>query len=164
MGYTHYWEFKGKVAPKDLQDGENKFAKVAGIVKVCLKKVTGKGIRIAGGMGDGEPIICDTAIVFNGKGDESYETFAIRYHDGEWNFCKTARKPYDLLVCLTLLAFKEVFGDDFSYRSDGITREDYENRETNEYWKKIGFVPEGPEKEWQKAYEVWDEVKAEMNL
>ena len=160
MGYTHYWEFKGHIAPKDLKDGENKFAKAAELIRKAYNKVTEMGIKIAGGMGDGQPRMSDHAIVFNGKGDESYETFAIRDNDGEWNFCKTARRPYDLLVCVSLLAFKEVFGDDFSYTSDGITREDYENRESNEYWKKIGFVPEGPEKEWQRAYEVWDEVKA----
>lgn len=165
MGYTHYWDFKGNVAPKDLQDGENKFAKVAEIVKVCLKKVTDKGIGIGAGSGNGgTPKISKTAIVFNGIGEGSCETFFVRSDDGEWNFCKTGEKPYDLLVCLSLLAFKEVFGDDFSYRSDGITREAYENRESNEYWKKIGFVPKGPSQGWATAYGVWDEVKKEMNL
>lgn len=164
MGYTHYWEFSGKVAPKDIKDGEKKFAKVAEIVKACAEKVKGMGVNIAGGNGKGEPTIKENVICFNGKGDESHETFYIATDDGEWNFCKTGLMPYDILVCLSLLAFKAVFGDDFTYRSDGITKEAYENREKNEYWKKINFVPKGPDKEWLAAYNVWDEVKAEFGL
>lgn len=160
MGYTHYWEFKGHIAPKDLEDGENKFARAAELIRKAYNKVTEMGIEIADGMGEGgEPIISNSEVWFNGRGDESRETFAIRADDGEWNFCKTARRPYDLLVCVSLLAFKEVFGEDFSYKSDGITKEAYENRESNEDWKKIGFVPEGPEEEWMEAYKVWEEIK-----
>lgn len=161
MAYSHYWEFKGHIAPKDLENGENKFARAAELIRKAYNKVTEMGIEIADGTGEGgEPTISDSEIYFNGKGDESYETFAIRADDGEWNFCKTARRPYDLLVCVSLLAFKEAFGEDFSYKSDGITKEDYENRESNEHWKKIGFVPEGPEKEWMEAYKVWEEIKS----
>ena len=32
-----------------------------------------------------------------------------------FDFCKTARKPYDVAVCLALLCFKKNFGNDFSY-------------------------------------------------
>ena len=164
MGYTHRWWFKNRLAPKDIENGEEKFAKVAEIVKVCLKKVTDKGIKIAGGSGEGEPTINAKCVCFNGLDDEAYETFHIAIDRDEFDFTKTNRNPYDLLVCLALLALKEVFGEDFNYSSDGITREDYENRDKNEYWKKIGFVPESPEKEWLDAYEVWDEVKTEMGL
>ena len=160
MSYSHYWEFKGHIAPKDLEDGENKFARAAELIRKAYNKVTEMGIEIADGMGEGEPTISDSEVYFNGKGDESYETFAIRDDDGEWNCCKTARRPYDLLVCVSLLAFKEAFGDDFSYKSDGITKEAYENRENNKYWKQIGFVPEGPEEEWMEAYKVWEEIKS----
>lgn len=161
MGYTHYWEFKEGIAPKDFENGENKFAKAAELIRKACKKVTEMGIEIADGTGEGgEPTIDNYAVVFNGKGDESYETFAIEANEGEWACCKTQKKPYDLLVCVSLLAFKEVFGDDFSYKSDGITKEAYENRENNEYWKQIGFVPEGPEEEWMEAYKVWEEIKS----
>lgn len=164
MGYTHYWNFKNRLAPKDIENGEEKFAKAAGIIKACLKKVTDKGIKIGDGVGEGEPHITDKSICFNGFGDESYETFHVALDRDEWDFTKTGRMPYDLLVCLSLLALKYAFGDDFEYRSDGITKEDYENRDKNEYWKKIGFVPEGPEPLWQNAYDVWEEIKAELNL
>ena len=160
MGYTHYWEFKDNIAPKNFKDGENKFARAAELIRKAYNKVTEMGIEIADGRGEGEPTISDTEVYFNGKGDESCETFGIQANDGEWNCCKTARRPYDLLVCVSLLAFKEAFGDDFSYKSDGITKEAYENRENNKYWKQIGFVPEGPEEEWMEAYKVWEEIKS----
>lgn len=160
MGYTHYWEFKDNIAPKNFKDGENKFARAAELIRKAYNKVTEMGIEIADGMGEGEPTISDREVYFNGKGDESCETFGIQANDGKWNFCKTARRPYDLLVCVSLLAFKEAFGDDFSYKSDGITKEAYENRENNKYWKQIGFVPEGPEEEWMEAYKVWEEIKS----
>ena len=160
MGYTHYWEFKDNIAPKDFKDGENKFARAAELIRKAYNKVTEMGIEIADGMGEGEPTISDTEVYFNGKGDESCETFGIQANDGEWKCCKTARRPYGLLVCVSLLAFKETFGDDFSYKSDGITKEAYENRENNKYWKQIGFVPEGPEEEWMEAYKVWEEIKS----
>jgi hypothetical protein len=36
------------------------------------------------------------------------------------SFCKTARKPYDILVCFTLLVFADTFPQEaFSFSSDG---------------------------------------------
>lgn len=161
MGYTHYWHFAGKIAPKELKDGETRFANAVKLIKVLRKEVEKRGVELAGGLGDGEPKINNSLVWFNGKDKDAHETFRISIEDGESDFCKTNRKPYDVMVCLCLLAFKDAFGEDFSYTSDGITREEYENRENNEYWKKIGFVPEGPEKEWQAAYDIWDKVTME---
>lgn len=161
MGYSHYWQFTGKIAPKELKDGEARFANAVKLIKVLRKEVEKRGVELAGGLGEGEPTINDSLVWLNGKGKDAHETFRISIEDGEWDFCKTDRKPYDVMVCLCLLAFKDAFGEDFSYTSDGITREEYENRENNEYWKKIGFVPEGPEKEWQAAYDIWDKVTME---
>ena len=161
MGYSHYWNFKNKVAPKDIENGRLKWELAINKVKLALAYVQDKGIKIADGGGTNKPYIGKYAISFNGYGSEMYETMYISYKDGGWSFCKTARKPYDLLVCLTLLAFKEAFGDDFEYTSDGVTKEDYEDRENNEYWKKINYVPQGPEKEWQAAYDAWEEINAE---
>lgn len=159
MGYTHYWNFKNNVAPKDIEGGAKKFKRAAEIIKDCLAEVRKQGVKIASGNGEGEPIINAKEIYFNGKGEESYETFYISLNEeGSSNFCKTACMPYDILVCLSLLAFKEVFGEDFEYRSDGITKEAYENRASNEYWKKIGFEPEGPAKGWQAAYDLWEKI------
>ena len=166
MGYTHYWNFKNDVAPKDIEGGKAKFFKAVFMAAKCLKKVEAMGIKVCGGNGEGLPVFKDGYISFNGcreKG-ENHETFSINTEDGAYNFCKTNEKPYNLLVCLALLAFKWAFGKDFTYKSDGITKEAYENRESNAYWKQIGFVPEGPSKDWVTAYEVWEQVKKEMGI
>lgn len=166
MGYTHYWNFRGENAPVNFENGAEKFAKAAHLgVKLC-DKVRERGIEICGGDGNGNPAFGRGKVVFNGSAEkgESCETFSVYPNDGVWDFCKTGEKPYDLLVCLMLLAFKHFFGDDFEYRSDGITKEAYENRENNAYWKQIGFVPKGVDKGWATAYEVWEEVKKEQGL
>lgn len=48
------------------------------------------------------------SFVFNGLSElqEDYESFVLCF-DGTWNFCKTARMPYDLAVkCVLILAKK----------------------------------------------------------
>lgn len=167
MGYTHYWNFREEKAPVEFENGAEKFAKAAFLgVKLC-DKVRERGIEICDGAGGPfRPAFSNSKVVFNGCADkgEACETFSVQSNDGSWDFCKTEEKPYDLLVCLMLLAFKHFFGDDFEYRSDGITKEAYENRENNAYWKQIGFVPKGVDKGWATAYEVWEEVKKEQGL
>jgi hypothetical protein len=132
MGYTHYWKFTQN--PKDIKDGEKKFKKAVELLKKCLAKVPaeldvpyyGKNtFKLAGGNGTGKPVFTDEKVCFNGfDGDEdlSHETcyIALDNPDGfDFDFCKTAEKPYDVAVCLTLLCFKKTFGDDFNWSSDG---------------------------------------------
>ena len=166
MGYSHYWKFREEKAPVEFENGAEKFAKAAQIGARLCGKVRSMGIEICGGDGHSTPVFSEGKVVFNGCADkgESYETFSIHSNDGMWDFCKTGEKPYDLLVCLMLLAFKHFFKDNFEYTSDGITREAYENRDKNEYWKQIKFVPKGVDEGWAKAYEVWEEVKREQGL
>jgi hypothetical protein len=54
------------------------------------------------------PEITDKHIVFNGTGDDGHETFILCFGQQEWSFCKTARKPYDVLV-VTVLMFCECY-------------------------------------------------------
>jgi hypothetical protein len=85
---------------------------------------------IRGGLGKGSPMINESEVWFNGddKTGMSHETFGIRWFPsgGEVNgFCKTARKPYDILVCVSLLAFNHAFDnpDVFNFSSDGDNAE-----------------------------------------
>lgn len=136
MGYSHYWKFKGKVAPKDIKGGTEKFKNAVALLKECLDACNGKTrypnwgdnrfetevpMVLAGGNGLGEPTITDTKVIFNGerKGGKSCETFAICIDRDGSDCCKTAREPYDTAVCLALLSFKKAFGEDFEYSSDG---------------------------------------------
>ena len=143
MGYTNYWKFVkngNAIAPQDIENGKHKFKDSVALFKECLNALNGKvkypnwgedafskevDLVLCNGAGEGEPIITDTDIVFNGSRErgEEYETFSIHINDGEWDFCKTAREPYDIAVQLCLLSFKYYFGENFEFSSDGGEKE-----------------------------------------
>ena len=79
-------------------------------------------LKICGGTGDGEPEFSKTRIEFNG--DESqglnHETFRVEFNKPtKFDFCKTARKPYDMLVCLCLISLRNNIPGGFECSSDG---------------------------------------------
>lgn len=91
-------------------------------------------ITIKGGMGEGDPEIAPNRVCFNGDAsrDMDHESFVISLfnmdtfqsfsdidENGVFGFCKTARKPYDFLVCVSLIVFKHHLGADFKVSSDG---------------------------------------------
>ena len=141
MGYTHYWNFRKEI--KEIENGDEKFKAAIALFKEGLKQLP--DLKLGDGIGKGEPIINDECLCFNGSAelDEDYETFHIGLNmeimDLD-NFCKTARQPYDVAVCLALLCFKKVFGDDFEYRSDGYCPIDRQvlsgEHELEEGWQK----------------------------
>ena len=92
MGYTNYWNRTTKPITQEFVDG----------VKRIIKESEKKGISIRGGLGEGDPKITLTAISFNGNGERelNYETcyFTNEEEDRGFNFCKTARLPYDYTV------------------------------------------------------------------
>ncbi len=140
MGYTHYWTYQ----PNNIMDTEDvrkRFRKAVEIVKKAnnlIKKnpYTHKGqaggyyddvpCKIKGGLGEGTPIINESQIWFNGddKTGMGHETFGIQWFPSggkDFGFCKTNRKPYDVLVCVSLLAMQESFYGTgaFTFSSDG---------------------------------------------
>lgn len=149
MGYTHYWNFTKN--PKNIENGAKKFKDAVKLLREGIKKLpteipqftwgmNDKGewgcieygtlpLTLHGGFGKGEPIFNNDLVCFNGNAELKHhqETCLLKLDDDsyDFNFCKTARKPYDVAVCLTLLCFKDAFGDDFDFRSDG----DIENGE-----------------------------------
>jgi len=138
MGYTHYYTFD----PNKIENTQTllkKFKKASKQIKAFAQWLPNKGIKICGGLGEGKPIFNETEIWFNGDGSEhlDHETFSIhwsrpnsmqRYND----FCKTARKPYDILVCFALLTFAEIFPEAFEFSSDG-------NMEDNEWQRAVEY-------------------------
>ena len=62
-------------------------------------------------------------LAFNGLGDDGHETFLLSKfaQQCEFNFCKTACKPYDSVVTACLVALKDRLGDDVDVSSDGDT-------------------------------------------
>ena len=161
MGYTHYWDFKG-IAPKNVIDAPIKWQRASELIQLIVKKAEERGIKIVGGNGEGKPKFTRKCISFNGAGDDSHESFVLIYDEpSTFDFCKTCREPYDLVVATSLLALKYVYGEDFQYDSDGITREGIKDEEQIAYWKSINYTPK-IEEEWEQAYELWEEVEKEL--
>lgn len=110
MGYSHYF------TPKTAT--EEKFNE---FVDVCKKlhKALPSDIKICSGNGSGKPEFAKKQVCFNGDGDQDldHEALLILKEDGDWDFCKTTRKPYDLLVCASLIAAHEILG--YEITSDG---------------------------------------------
>jgi len=112
MGYTHYWTPKRTNAEK-FKDYSNVCAR--------LKKNLPENIQIGDATGDlgsgSQPKFSSKEVCFNGVGDDSHETFNVGLNQNDWDFCKTACKPYDLLVCACLLAAVDMLG--YQISSDG---------------------------------------------
>lgn len=118
MGYTHYW------TPKNFTQKQwDKYTETC----IKLKSKLPKDIKIAGGdgtLGKSRPEFNKENVWFNGLGDDSHETFSINGDPkrNAWDFCKTERKPYDLLVVACLIAAWKILGFEFSsdgYNNDG---------------------------------------------
>lgn len=143
MGYTHNYRFNKN--PKSIENGAEKFANAVNAAKICIdrlpkriyytktlyneatkafdikKKSSYRLYPMRGGNGYGEPVFKPDYICFNGDEEhkQGYETFDINFNNDFCTFCKTARQPYDVAVCIALLCFKHYFGDDFRLSSDG---------------------------------------------
>lgn len=73
------------------------------------------------------PLFTRERIMFNGLGEDSYETMMIQRCKEEFYFCKTARMPYDG-VCVAVLIFMETcFRTQFSWNSDGDHDDDHDS-------------------------------------
>jgi len=103
MGYTHYWNI---IDPKD-----EKFDALSKDVKVLLNRAEVKPLV--------EGIVTDERIAINGIGDDAHEDFWFSRTNNGYEFCKTARKPYDATVTVCLLLIKHHYGWDADISSDG---------------------------------------------
>ena len=123
MGYTHYWNIYQTIIPQDIwRSFASDFIKILPQFMDKLDHETDQKFDING-----------NDIRFNGIGEESHETFTInrknpmeKSYDGEikyFDFCKTARKEYDIAVCCALIVAKKHFGDIINISSDGNNEE-----------------------------------------
>lgn len=143
MGYTHYWdrhaEFNKEAFTRLVDEITNT------ILPALPSESTSAGgyykgepIVLAGWDGKGEPTFNYDEIRFNGtdEGDMGHETFTLErvrtplrdWQGNTWerpkngyfyDFCKTARKPYDFVVCLVLIAARYHLVDSITLDSDG---------------------------------------------
>ena len=116
MGYTHYYNI-----PDRTQD-----MKVSEIAQDISQLAEAAGIPLADGTGaqGTSPAIGPDVIWFNGVGDDAYETFRYPpdYSRGispGFEFTKTARRPYDLVITAALVTIKHYMGDAVEVSSDG---------------------------------------------
>lgn len=113
MGYTHYLKFARKPTDAELKPAIAEMKKVV---------ADGRAKRVLfGPLGKGVPKIRATELAFNGnaKGDRGHETFSfpgdltvkdyLASGPGFFDFCKTARKPYDAYVVACLLVARDHF-------------------------------------------------------
>ncbi len=136
MGYTHYWRQPPTLdKERFLMLGEDVKELLSRLPKASLSAggyFSTEALIIAGMGGDGDPQITSDLIGFNGAEPNEYESFCFervrtpRYtgdapdaETGLWfTFCKTARNPYDLMVCATLLLVKHHLPE-VQVKSDG---------------------------------------------
>lgn len=140
MGYTHYW-----YRPKSLE--QRRYRLLVADIRILLstlpkQRVNGDGdqrecpLIIRGVNGKGQPEITEHCIAFNGDNEqgqrlgheamlfprlhlpEAWERPHVDPENTYFQFCKTAGKPYDVLVCATLLAATFHFPT-LSVESDG---------------------------------------------
>jgi hypothetical protein len=78
-------------------------------------------VKLAGGNGTGLARLGTGDWCFNGEGDAgAYETFHVRRGatKNARSFCKTAHRPYDILVCCALIILHH-YMPEFKVSSDG---------------------------------------------
>jgi hypothetical protein len=117
MGYTHYFS---KV--KETRDDSLRFEMFANDVsRIIDYAVINYGIEIADACGEnlGKWEVSKEFVSLNGFGENSHETFYLDKDFSGFNFCKTARKPYDAVVTACLIHLKDCYGDAVTIGSDG---------------------------------------------
>ena len=122
MGYTHYW--------KEIHIGKERWNKFKNAVQELINRHN-QELPIDREYNEPNlpPQVDDDYVCFNGRGDDGHETFFIPRIGKDSEFCKTARKPYDVYVvaCLILLHH---YKPDFKWTSDGDTPEDFQKAYT----------------------------------
>lgn len=87
------------------------------------------GVPLASMDGTDSPEFRSASFSFNGVGEDMYESFVFKNEPTEFTFCKTARKPYDAVVCAVLILVKKWFNGDIEISSDGKWEEWQEGRD-----------------------------------
>lgn len=116
MGYTHYFRLRGKAPSKEQWEKI-----LARVVDEVFEADKYEGILCEEYNKEDRPaVVNDQFITFNGKGDKGHETFYLsRLNQQDFDFCKTARKPYDYAVVDVLRIVKDEAPDWLELSSDG---------------------------------------------
>ena len=115
MGYTQYWNTIKRTNESGYKKALIEIRKVLELKKDIL----------AGSDGTGDPDF-KTDIYINGKHDDSHETFFLPdtlKQIKKSDFCKTNRKPYDVVVVACLAILKKHLGKDLLLCTDGTAKD-----------------------------------------
>jgi hypothetical protein len=151
MGYTNYYRTPAVMDKEKFKTLAEELLVATGFLpgnksSASLTSCDGY-VSLFGGNGTGEPIFNEDLICFNGDASKGYnhETFYIeRVKDNPrvdeidenglvFDFCKTARKPYDLMAQISMLRLKHHFPE-CKISSDGDAK-DWKNGK--DLYKKI---------------------------
>jgi hypothetical protein len=111
--YTHYWGVRDWESPEWQQAWVQLIEDVPKIIEEAR-------VHLSGPTDDEDvvtPVVVDIneGIYLNGAQGSSYEPFIIsKKQTGGFDFCKTARRPYDVVVTCILLRAWMLAPDDFS--------------------------------------------------
>lgn len=110
--YTHYWS----IVDWDSPEWQKAWPQ---LIKDVPLVIDAAGIEISGPTEDEEIVTppridLKEGIWLNGVSDDAHEPIVIK--DGKWTFCKTARKPYDVVVITILLRAAMLAPNQFEVR------------------------------------------------
>jgi len=119
MGYTHYWKTKEPITRIQWDE-------LTAVVKNAVRR-SNTTVVYEYMLPNYLPLITPYEIQFNGPGDQGHETFLLQkaFKRNEFAFCKTARKPYDVVVTAVLCLAHTIAPDTWEITSDGDA-EDWE--------------------------------------
>ena len=110
MGYTHYYS---------LLDGDFDFAAMFLRASIIVKEANKSGVICVLKLNDSM-----SSFTIEGVGDNICETFV--WPPNKKDYCKTARLPYDTVVCACLLSAKYIYDDKVKIDSDGEWDDDWD--------------------------------------
>jgi hypothetical protein len=123
MGYTHYWQFKTpkrgqkRIAAKQYADAIYELQCLCKSYSSTVGGLSGFGAHATPGQYSGLKI--------NGAREDMHEDFYLRESLSlalqDTYFCKTAQKPYDVVVVACLIILSARLPDLFKVSSDGDT-------------------------------------------
>lgn len=123
--------YKGLATNRNETAGRGKAPAHESDFQKLIPALSAAGGGLANGLGEGNPIITNQKLTFNGRGAEGYETFTFpqvltlaaweQPNDGGYyfQFCKTAERPYDLAVMAFLIVAKNHMQHAIWVESDG---------------------------------------------
>ncbi|MDF0603571.1 hypothetical protein P1J78_22840 [Psychromarinibacter sp. C21-152] len=128
MGYTHYWTHRRRFTNAEWTEIKDDIVAIVGTTDVIIGTSHGDSPIPTPGA-----VCMDKEILINGVEEDSHETFVI-YQDRApkpewqtmprgWDFCKTARKPYDEVVTACLCYLESQYPNKFTASSDGFEHE-----------------------------------------